>query len=378
MRGAIEQFRLDYRYLHPARGEIWLEHIGRAATRDAEGRAHHVRCHSARSPSTSCRGRAAQYGPPSAAGAGGGARVPRARAARRHQPATRVRPSTSVAPAQQPRAGSIRGAGDGPRRDVRRSDDIHSPAYQQHAPSSRSSAWPRRCGPRRDGRSPGAARLINPDPSPDPLTKDVASACSAPAHEGASNAAQHAGAHMATVRLRQDDGGLLLAVSDDGARLILQEEAADLGLLSIANVCRWWKGTLDVESAAGEGTTVISGPVDERSLMAAPRRPRVLMPTTSHGRESLKSFLQPEFRPGRGRRRWLVTGPGGRPAAAGRHRGRHHHAPPEWHRRPAEVARGRQSRAVVFLPMYRGRDLRSAGARGGRFGVGSRIRRRSS
>ena len=37
--GKREEVRVEYRYLHPSRGEIWIQLIGRAATRDAAGRA---------------------------------------------------------------------------------------------------------------------------------------------------------------------------------------------------------------------------------------------------------------------------------------------------------------------------------------------------
>ena len=37
--GQIEEVHFEYRYRHPARGEIWIRQIGRAATRDAAGHA---------------------------------------------------------------------------------------------------------------------------------------------------------------------------------------------------------------------------------------------------------------------------------------------------------------------------------------------------
>ncbi len=33
--GTREELRVEYRYLHPVRGEIWIQHLGRATTRDA-------------------------------------------------------------------------------------------------------------------------------------------------------------------------------------------------------------------------------------------------------------------------------------------------------------------------------------------------------
>jgi len=36
--GERDQLSVEYRYLHPTRGEVWLQHIGRSATRDASRR----------------------------------------------------------------------------------------------------------------------------------------------------------------------------------------------------------------------------------------------------------------------------------------------------------------------------------------------------
>ncbi len=37
--GTMDQFSIEYRYLHPERGEIWIDHLAGPAARDAEGRA---------------------------------------------------------------------------------------------------------------------------------------------------------------------------------------------------------------------------------------------------------------------------------------------------------------------------------------------------
>ncbi len=39
LEGTQEQLSVEYRYLHPSRGEIWIRHLGRATARDASGRA---------------------------------------------------------------------------------------------------------------------------------------------------------------------------------------------------------------------------------------------------------------------------------------------------------------------------------------------------
>ena len=54
------------------------------------------------------------------------------------------------------------------------------------------------------------------DPLPAHVAEDVALCLFRVAQEALSNVVRHAGASFATVTLRQMDGGLLLAVSDDG------------------------------------------------------------------------------------------------------------------------------------------------------------------
>ena len=151
---------------------------------------------------------------------------------------------------------------------MRLSDDIHSLAYQLHPTILRELglAEALRTEGERCGRQ-GLHVWVHLDPLPDLLAEDVALCLFRVAHEALSNVVQHAGAQVATVRVRQDDGGLLLAVSDDGAGFDLREgRAGHLGLLSMRERVSLVNGTLDVESAAGEGTTVIAWvPVDERT-----------------------------------------------------------------------------------------------------------------
>jgi signal transduction histidine kinase len=70
---------------------------------------------------------------------------------------------------------------------------------------------------------------------------------------------------VATVRLREDNGGLLLAVSDDGAGFDPRSRGTGvhLGLASMRERLRLVDGSLDIESAPGHGTTVLAWvPVD--------------------------------------------------------------------------------------------------------------------
>ena len=100
---------------------------------------------------------------------------------------------------------------------VRLSDDIHSLAYQLH-PSILEElglvealrAEGERCGRQ------GLHVWVHLDPLPVTAAQDVALCLFRVAQEALSNVVHHAAANFATVRLRQTDGGLSLAVSDDG------------------------------------------------------------------------------------------------------------------------------------------------------------------
>jgi signal transduction histidine kinase len=64
---------------------------------------------------------------------------------------------------------------------------------------------------------------------------------------------------MATVRLRGQDRGLLLAISDDGVGFDAGDPGKDhLGLASMRERLQLVDGSLDIESIAGQGTTVIA------------------------------------------------------------------------------------------------------------------------
>jgi two-component system sensor histidine kinase UhpB len=78
--------------------------------------------------------------------------------------------------------------------------------------------------------------------------------------EALNNVTRHASARAATVTLRQIDGGLLLAVSDNGVGFDPDHrgECIHLGLVSMRERVRLVNGTLDIESAAGKGTTVVA------------------------------------------------------------------------------------------------------------------------
>jgi signal transduction histidine kinase len=80
------------------------------------------------------------------------------------------------------------------------------------------------------------------------------------AQEALNNVIRHAGARAASVALRQRDGGLLLGVRDDGVGFDpgSARKGRSLGLASMRERVRLVNGTLDIESAPGQGTTIVA------------------------------------------------------------------------------------------------------------------------
>jgi signal transduction histidine kinase len=145
---------------------------------------------------------------------------------------------------------------------IRLSEDIHSLAYRLH-PSvleelGLAEALRTEC--ERKGRHGGIDVALDLDPVPAAIGKDAALCLYRVAQEALNNVARHARARAATVVLRQMDGGLLLAIRDDGVGFDPGEPRGrgSLGLVSMHERLRLVNGTLDVESAPGHGTSVIA------------------------------------------------------------------------------------------------------------------------
>ncbi len=77
--------------------------------------------------------------------------------------------------------------------------------------------------------------------------------------EALRNVARHAKAPTVKVSMQALDGGLQLAVRDDGAGFApaLQRERPSLGLASMRERVHLLEGELDIESAPGQGTTIL-------------------------------------------------------------------------------------------------------------------------
>ena len=193
----------------------------RVAERDAD-RAHGqvVRRPPRHHRAQASRGRAARPEPAPDPGPRGGARAARARAARRRDAAAR-----RAGDRRRPRRARRAGRGRRPRRcgrfargscaSARTSTPWRTSCTRR---SWRSSAWPRRCGRNANGgvARAGSTSRWSSTRCPPPSAKDAALCLFRVAQEALNNVTRHAGARAASVTLRQMDGGLLLAVRDDG------------------------------------------------------------------------------------------------------------------------------------------------------------------
>jgi len=144
---------------------------------------------------------------------------------------------------------------------VRLSEDVHSRAYQLH-PSvleelGLAEALRTEC--ERIGRHGRVEVSVALDPLPAVVGKDAALCLFRVAQEALNNVTRHAGARVARVALRPMDGGLLLAVADDGVGFdpASQGKRRSLGLASMRERVRLVNGTLDIESAPGRGATIV-------------------------------------------------------------------------------------------------------------------------
>ena len=95
---------------------------------------------------------------------------------------------------------------------------------------------------------------------PQKLPQDTALCLFRVAQEALRNVVRHAGASSAEVSLSPLDGGLQLAVSDNGTGFDSGKHAErpSLGLASIRERVNLLKGQVDIDSARGHGTTVIA------------------------------------------------------------------------------------------------------------------------
>ena len=262
--GMVDRIAAVYRYCHPLRGEVWIHHLARVGRHDATGqptltfgvlrdvterkrdeeelrdlsrrliRAHEEeRALLARELHDDVTQRLAVLAIDAARAEG-----------------------TATSAAQ---ADTMRAIREGL---VRLSEDIHMLAYQLH-PSVLEElglAEALRAECERLGRQRRIDISLNLARLPLAIEKEAALCLFRVAQEALNNVIRHAGAHAASVTLRQMDGGLLLAIRDEGIGFDPHHpaKAHSLGLASMRERVRLVDGTVDIESAPGQGTTVVA------------------------------------------------------------------------------------------------------------------------
>jgi PAS domain S-box-containing protein len=145
---------------------------------------------------------------------------------------------------------------------VRLSEDVHSLSYRLH-PSllvdlGLVDALKVEC--ERFTRQGAIAVEVKLEPFPGVVPPDTGLCLFRVTQEALRNVVRHARARSAAVSLRSLDGGLQLAVTDPGVGFDAgnQRRRPSLGLASMRERVRLLGGELDIESAPGQGTTVVA------------------------------------------------------------------------------------------------------------------------
>jgi signal transduction histidine kinase len=261
--GLVERVSTVYRYEHPTRGLRWIHHLADSRARDAAGRA--TRTYGVMRDVTEEKRAEASLKELSR-------RLLEAHEAERSLLARELHDDLSQRLALLAiEAGRTERASAGGRAEkalcsirqglVRLSEDVHALAYQLH-PSvleelGLAEALRTECERRR--RQGGPEIALSTD-EPADVGPEAALCLFRVAQEALNNVARHAEARTVTVDLRRMDGGLLLAIRDDGVGFdpAAPRTGHSLGLASMRERVRLVRGSLDVESAPGEGTAVVA------------------------------------------------------------------------------------------------------------------------
>jgi PAS domain S-box-containing protein len=262
--GTLGRVSVEYRFLHPSRGERWIHHLARVARRDAAGRA--LESFGVLRDITEAK-RAEEVLRDLSRRLIRAQEDERALLARElHDDVTQrlavlaieAGRAELVAPdgAQAGVMGSIRAEL------VRLSEDIHALAYQLHPSVLEELGLVEglRVECERRGRQGTLAVSVDLESSFGVAGKEAELCLFRVAQEALTNVARHADTHTARVTLRQAHGGLLLAVGDDGVGFDPADSRSgrSLGLASMRERLQLVNGTLDIEAAPGQGTTIFA------------------------------------------------------------------------------------------------------------------------
>lgn len=262
--GRLERVSVEYRYLHPAKGERWIHHLACVASRDATGRT--VLSYGVLRDVTE-RKRVEEDLHHLSRRLIGAHEEQRALVARELHDDVSQRLAALAIDAGRAELS----APDGPFTEAMRalheglvglSEDVHSLAYQLH-PSvleelGLAEALHAEC--ERRGRQGHLDFSLDLDSLPAVIEKDVALCLFRIAQEALGNVLRHADATVAGVELRQAEESLVLVVSDDGAGFdpVSPGEGRHLGLASMRERVHLVNGTLDIESTPGHGTRIVA------------------------------------------------------------------------------------------------------------------------
>ena len=219
--GRLERLSTEYRYLHPTRGEIWLQHLAGVSEYDDNRRA--LRTFGVFRDITERKRTEEQLHDLSRRLIGAHEEERALLARELHDDVTQrlavlaidVGRAEAAAPDTPQAAGDAKDS-----RGARASQRGHSRPGLPAASLGPGRARSRRgaAGRVRTAAPPGDARsLVGDRPLPAAIGRDAALCLFRVAQEALNNVARHSGAAAADVSLRQMDGGLLLAVRDDGA-----------------------------------------------------------------------------------------------------------------------------------------------------------------
>jgi PAS domain S-box-containing protein len=262
--GSLELLSIEYRFLHPTRGERWIHHLGRVVTRDATR--HTIQSFGVLREITQSK-RAEDALRDLSRRLIRAHEDERALLARElHDDVTQRlavlaievgRAELATSAAAQP--DTLRVVREGL---VRLSEDIHSLAYQLH-PSVLEELGlleALRAEGERWGRQGRLDVSMDLEALPAGFGKEVDLCLFRVVQEALNNVARHAATRAARITLRAMDGGVLLAVHDGGVGFDAQRlpERTHLGLASMRERVKLVNGTLDIESAPGHGTTLVA------------------------------------------------------------------------------------------------------------------------